>query len=84
MTSTHKARHPFVRNHYLPNWIHRLCNALVVALVVSVLLVYLLPYRAAVMAGAVLFVVVLCINPRKLSFVEGVAGEDGYLDLDER
>jgi hypothetical protein len=78
-----KPRKPFVRNHYLPKWIHRLCNAVLAAFVACLILIYVLPWRLALYTDAGLFVLILCLDPSRISLVDGLAGEDGYVDLDE-
>ena len=83
MSTSRAGRKPFVRNHYLPKWLHRLCNALLATLVVLMLLIYIFPWRLALIVGVALFLLVLCIDPSKFSFVEGIAGEDGYVDLND-
>jgi len=83
MNDDPKRRKPFVRNHYLPQRAHRLCNALLAALVVLLAAVHFLPLRFALTAGATVFVLILCVDPTTISFVEGLAGEDGYVDLDD-
>lgn len=84
MEGTPKSRKPFVRNRYLPQRVHRICNASLAALVVLLAAVYVLPLRFALIAGVSLFFLVLCVDPTTLSFVEGVAGGEGYVDLDDK
>jgi hypothetical protein len=76
-------RRPFVRNHRLPRWLHRFCNASITALLFATTVLLLWPNLTVGIGGAILsFVVMLFVNPERLSFVEGVAGEVGYVDLD--
>jgi hypothetical protein len=82
MNSERNVRPPFVRNHYLPKWCHRLCNAVLVTLLVCLALVYVFPLRLALISDGLLFVLMLIVDPSRISFVEGLAGEEGYVDLD--
>ncbi len=84
MDENRKSRRPFVRNHYLPQWAHRICNALLTALVVLLPTIYVFPLRFALTADVALFFLVVFTGPNKISFVEGIAGEDGYVDLDDK
>ena len=77
-------RRPFVRNHFLPRWLHRFFNALLPALVVATAVLMLLSnFWGGIGCGVAAFVVLLFVNPDRFSFLEGIAGEDGYCDLDE-
>ena len=86
-------RRPFVRNHYLPRWLHRIAcggfGAMVLALpglnwlgepagswrhIVGLYLLFL-----SIPVGVVL----ACIAHR-FSIVEGLAGDVGYEDLEEK
>ena len=76
-------RKPFVRNHYLPSWLHRLCNALFGSVLLTTGLFMLWPNLLVLWIGPATFVGLLLLSPNKFSCVEGVAGGDGYADLDE-
>jgi hypothetical protein len=75
-------RRPFVLNQYLPNWLHRLCNALLSSLAVGTFLLLLWPDWRIGALSALVFVVNLLINPTRFSVVEGVAGDLGYIELE--
>jgi hypothetical protein len=77
-------RRPFVRNHFLPHWVHRFFNAAIPSLLIATALLMLLSNLwIGIGSGLVVFIVLLLVNPDRLSFVEGVAGEDGYCDLND-
>jgi hypothetical protein len=83
-----------IHNRYLPPGIHRIANgvmaALGLALVGSVGSGFVpggsLPWKAAVLlfmlSAPIGLLIALLIDPRKFSLVEGVAGEDGYDELE--
>ena len=76
-------RQPFVRNYFLPRWLHRLFNAVIASLLLATVLLLVWPnLKAGLGAALAAGIVLLFVNPDRLSFVEGTAGEDGYCDLD--
>ena len=81
---TKKSRHPFVRNHFLPKWLHRFCNALLSALGIGVALLLLWPSLRSGMIAIAVFFIMLLVDPDRLSFVEGIAGGEGYSDLEDK
>ena len=76
-------RYHFVRNHYLPAWLHRLCNALLGSAILTTVSILLWPNLLMLWFGLAAFVGLLLLNPNRFSIVEGVAGGDGYADLYE-
>lgn len=82
-----------VHNRYLSNGAHRLCNMVVGFLLTTVVLLYvnayLIPakYQAIglVVSGVLALSVTLLlgiIHPKRFSIVEGIAGGDGYDELE--
>jgi heme A synthase len=84
---------PFIRNHYLPQWLHRItCGGLATVVLALLGLNWL-----GEPAGSWRHVVSLCLLilsipvgiicaclTDRFSIVEGVAGDTGYEDLDEK
>jgi hypothetical protein len=84
---------PLIRNHYLPFWLHRICNGILPA---AILLGFgsiwfsepasawrHVMSRCLIGAGIPVGIIFACIT-RRFSVVEGAAGEVGYEDLDEK
>jgi hypothetical protein len=82
-----------IRNRRLPDWLHRLCDAVLGFFLVAALSlagVRLLPDRwqgtgfvAAIGLTAFAAILLAAVDPKRFSIVGGVAGDAGYDDLRE-
>lgn len=85
------AMRPFIRNHYLPQWLHRVaCGAISAALFATVAIGGLSYFDADswLRAASVILLwlsipigIVLACFAHRFSIVEGCAGDVGYEDL---
>jgi len=84
---------PFIRNHYLPQWLHRIACGGFVAVVLALIGLnwlsqpfgswrYILSICFLVLSVPV-GIVMACLAHR-FSVVEGLAGDVGYEDLDKK
>jgi hypothetical protein len=71
-----------VPNRYLPHWLHRLANGAVGAILSSLTAMALVRFLSAPLWALWLMlpVVLICtaLDPRRISLVEGCAGDIGY------
>jgi hypothetical protein len=82
-----------LHNRYLPQWVHRIANglmasmgiALVGALGASTLACDSFLWKAcfALLCASPAGLLLSCADPAKITLVEGIAGEDGYDELEE-
>jgi hypothetical protein len=82
-----------IRNRYLPSWLHRLANGLFAWFVAITLGVCgitwfrdlpVLPWLAAgLLFGSPLLAILAAVFTPRFSLLEGLAGEDGYDDLND-
>jgi hypothetical protein len=84
---------PFVRNHYLPLWLHRICNGIFPAVILLGLgsIWFTEPagtwrhfISLCLMWGSIPVGVIFACLTHRFSVVEGTAGDAGYENLDEK
>ena len=83
---------PLIRNHYLPLWLHRVCNGIFGAACFLGLGSIWFSEPAGtwryfisrcLIWGSIPVGIILALAARRFSIVQGVAGGAGYEDLDE-
>ena len=81
-----------IHNRYLPQWLHRVCNGVLGAvLLISIGSIWLgEPAESwrhfvshCLIWASIPVAIILALVARRFSIVQGVAGEDGYDELDE-
>jgi len=84
---------PFIRNHYLPLWLHRVvCGIFATAVLALLGMAYIGKADGSWRYLIALFLIALSIPAgifcacmaHRFSIVEGLAGSAGYEDLDEK